>query len=342
MNTKIERNHLDRQAAVYLRQSTIKQVHEHRESTERQYALTERAKELGWGAERVEVIDEDLGQSGTSIQRRNGLQRLAEDIAHGRVGAIFALEVSRLARSSADWHRLLDLCGLADVVIVDEQAVYTPRDFNDRLRLGLKGTMSEAELYWMRRRLQGGKLNKARRGELFFTPPAGSEWDAATLRFRLDPDEQVQRAVRLVFERFRLDASAYGVSRYFADHGLPLPARSIKPRALRWVPPRQTLILTMLHNPSTLGPMPSVEARAARASSTARCASRFAGSLRRPGARASTTSTRRTLAGTSSWPTRRSCTTTTSSTPPRTDRARPVRARVCFRGCCSVVVAVTA
>jgi len=253
MNTKIERNHLDRQAAVYLRQSTIKQVHEHRESTERQYALTERAKELGWGAERVEVIDEDLGQSGTSTQRRNGFQRLAEDIAHGRVGAIFALEVSRLARSSADWHRLLDLCGLADVVIVDEQAVYTPRDFNDRLLLGLKGTMSEAELYWMRLRLQGGKLNKARRGELFFTPPAGYEWDAATLRFRLDPDEQVQRAVRLVFERFRLDASAYGVSRYFADHGLQLPARSIKPRALRWVPPRQTLILTMLHNPIYAG-----------------------------------------------------------------------------------------
>jgi DNA invertase Pin-like site-specific DNA recombinase len=253
MNTKIERKHLDRQAAVYLRQSSIKQVQEHRESTDRQYALTERAKELGWGPERVAVIDEDLGQSGTSTQRRNGFQRLAEDVAHGRVGAIFALEVSRLARSSADWHRLLDLCGLADVVIVDEQTVYTPRDFNDRLLLGLKGTMSEAELYWMRLRLQGGKLNKAHRGELYFTPPAGYEWDPATLRFRLDPDEQVQRAVRLVFERFRLDGSAYGVSRYFADHGLQLPARSITTRALSWVPPRQTLILSMLHNPIHAG-----------------------------------------------------------------------------------------
>ena len=253
MSDKIERNHLDRQAAVYLRQSTIKQVHEHRESTARQYALQERAKELGWSAERVDVIDEDLGQSGASTQRRSGFQRLAEDIAHGRVGAIFALEVSRLARSSADWHRLLELCGLADVVIADEQAVYTPRDFNDRLLLGLKGTMSEAELYWMRLRLQGGKLNKARRGELFFVPPAGYEWNAATRRFRLDPDEQVQRAVRLVFERFRLDASAYGVTRYFAQHGLEMPSRSINTRALRWVPARQTLIISMLHNPIYAG-----------------------------------------------------------------------------------------
>jgi DNA invertase Pin-like site-specific DNA recombinase len=210
MNDKIERTHLDRHAAVYLRQSTLKQMHEHRESTARQYALTARATELGWDPARVQTIDEDLGQSGASTQRRSGFQRLAEDIAHGRVGAIFALEVSRLARSSADWHRLLELCGLADVVIVDEQAVYTPRDFNDRLLLGLKGTMSEAELYWMRLRLQGGKLHKARRGELFFVPPAGYEWDAATRRFRLDPDEQVQRAVRLVFARFRLEGSAYG------------------------------------------------------------------------------------------------------------------------------------
>ena len=253
MSDKIERNHLDRQAAVYLRQSTIKQVHEHRESTARQYALQERAKELGWSAERVDVIDEDLGQSGASTQRRSGFQRLAEDIAHGRVGAIFALEVSRLARSSADWHRLFELCGLADVVIADEQAVYTPRDFNDRLLLGLKGTMSEAELYWMRLRLQGGKLNKARRGELFFVPPAGYEWNAATRRFRLDPDEQVQRAVRLVFERFRLDASAYGVTRSFAQHGLEMPSRSINTRALRWVPARQTLIISMLHNPIYAG-----------------------------------------------------------------------------------------
>jgi DNA invertase Pin-like site-specific DNA recombinase len=253
MNDKILPTHLDRPAAVYLRQSTLKQVHEHRESTARPYAVPARAIELGWTADRVDVIDEDLGQSGTSAERRQGFQRLAEAVAHGRVGAIFALEVSRLARSSADWHRLLELCGLADVLIVDEQAVYTPRDFNDRLLLGLKGTMSEAELYWMRLRLEGGRLSKARRGELWFVPPAGDEWEAATARFRVEADEQVQGAVRLVFERFRLDGSAYGVARYFAQHGLTLPARDVPARALHWGPPRPTLIVSMLHNPIYAG-----------------------------------------------------------------------------------------
>jgi DNA invertase Pin-like site-specific DNA recombinase len=253
MNGKILPTHLDRRAAVYLRQSTLKQVHAHRESTTRQYALQDRAKELGWAADRIDVIDEDLGQSGASTERRPGFQRLAENIAHGGVGAIFALEVSRVARSATDWHRLLELCGLADVIIVDEQAVYTPRDFNDRLLLGRKGTMSEAELYWMRLRLEGGKLSKARRGELCFVPPAGYEWDAATSRFRLDPDEQIPRAVRLVFERFRLDGSAYAVARYFARHGLTMPVRDIPARQLRWVPVRQTLILSLLHNPIYAG-----------------------------------------------------------------------------------------
>src|SRR3712207_6742798 len=154
MNDKVRVTHLERRAVVYLRQSTLRQVHEHRESTARQYALRQRALELGWRPERIDIIDEDMGQSGTSADGRAGFQRMAEDVAHGRVGAIFSLEVSRLARSSADWHRLLDLCGLADVLLADEQAVYTPRDYNDRLLLGLKGTMSEAELYWMRLRLQ--------------------------------------------------------------------------------------------------------------------------------------------------------------------------------------------
>jgi len=168
MSGKILPTHLERRATVYLRQSTLKQVHEHRESTARQYALKQRALDLGWQLDRIDVIDDDLGQSGSSAAWREGFQRLAADVAHGRVGAIFALEVSRLSRSSADWHRLLELCGLANVVIVDEQAVYTPCDHNDRLLLGLKGTMSEAEQYWMRLRLEGGRMNKARRGELYF------------------------------------------------------------------------------------------------------------------------------------------------------------------------------
>lgn len=253
MSEKITRTHLERRATVYLRQSTMKQVHEHRESTARQYGLRERAVALGWATEQVDVIDDDLGQSGASVHDRDGFQRLAQDVAHGRVGAIFSLEVSRLARSSADWHHLLDLCGLADVVIIDEQSIYTPRDYNDRLLLGLKGTMSEAELYWMRLRLHGGQISKARRGEYAFLPPAGYEWDAATSRFRLDPDENVQRAVRLVFERFRLDGSAYGVARYFARHGLQIPVRSPANRELRWGPARQTLVQSMLHNPIYAG-----------------------------------------------------------------------------------------
>lgn len=253
MTEKISESHWKRRAVVYLRQSTMKQVYEHRESTARQYDLRERAVALGWNAAQVDVIDDDLGRSGRTAGARDGFQRLAEDVAHGRVGAILSLEVSRLARSSADWHQLLDLCGLADVVIVDEQAVYSPRDYNDRLLLGLKGTMSEAELYWMRLRLHGGQVSKAKRGEYAFLPPAGYEWDAQTSRFRLDPDEHVERAVRLVFERFRLDGSACGVARYFIRHGLELPARSAAGRVLLWGPPRQTLIGSMLHNPIYAG-----------------------------------------------------------------------------------------
>jgi DNA invertase Pin-like site-specific DNA recombinase len=253
MNDKIQRTHLERRAVVYLRQSTLKQVHEHRESTSRQYALHDHAIELGWPHEQIDVIDDDLGQSGASTGWRTGFQRMAEGVAHGRVGALFALEVSRLTRSSADWHRLLELCGLADVVIVDEQAVYLPRDYNDRLLLGMKGQFAEAEQYWMRLRLEGGRLSKARRGELYFHPPAGYDWDAARSRFRFDADERVQRAVRLVFERFRLDGSAYAVVRYFVRHALKMPARMVPAREAQWVPPRESLVLRMLHNPMYAG-----------------------------------------------------------------------------------------
>ena len=253
MRDKLLPSHLQRRAVVYLRQSTFRQVHEHPESTARQYGLHHRAIELGWPADRIDLIDEDLGQSGTSIEWRPGFKRLAEDVAHGRVGAIFALEVSRLARCSADWHRLLDLCGLADVILIDEQAVYTPREDNDRLLLGLKGTMSEAEQAWMRLRLQGGKLSKARRGELHFHPPPGYEWDESHHRFRFDADEQAQRAIRLVFERFRLDGSAYAVVRYFATHRLTIPRRDVVTGERRWAAPQYNTVLRMLHNPMYAG-----------------------------------------------------------------------------------------
>jgi DNA invertase Pin-like site-specific DNA recombinase len=253
MRDKIQATHHARRATVYLRQSTLKQVHVHRESTARQYALQKRAVDLGWQVDQVDVIDEDLGHSGSSTEGRTGFQRLAEEVADGRIGAIFALEVSRLARSSADWHRLLDLCGLSDVVIVDEQTVYTPRDYDDRLLLGLKGTMSEAEQSWMRLRLEGARLSKARRGELFLRPPTGYVWDEESQRFRFDPDEQVQRAVRLVFDRFRLDGSAYAVMRYFVAHGLKMPVRDDPGNEVRWSMPRHSLIIKMLHNPLYAG-----------------------------------------------------------------------------------------
>ena len=253
MNDKIQRSHLERRAVVYLRQSTMKQVHEHRESTTRQYALRQRAIDLGWTSDAVQVVDEDLGHSGTSVVGREGFQRVAEDVAHGRVGTIFALEASRLARCSADWHRLLDLCGLADVLIADENCVFAPRDPNDRLLLGLKGQMSEVEQTWMRLRLQGGKLSKARRGALFVQPPTGYQWDQATERFRLDPDEQVRRVVAMVFERFRLDGSAHAVTQYLARKGIKVPSRRWGAGEIHWVTARYCAIHHILRNPVYAG-----------------------------------------------------------------------------------------
>jgi DNA invertase Pin-like site-specific DNA recombinase len=246
MSDKIRGTHFERKAIVYLRQSSPQQVREHRESTHRQYALRERACALGWSADAIEVIDEDLGHS--SLESRSGFQYVAEEVAQGRVGALFALEVSRLARSSADWYRLLDLAGLADAVIVDEDFVYDPGDFNDRLVLGLKGQFADAELYWMRLRLHGGKMSKARRGEIVFTSPTGYVWgDDGRLCF--DPDEQVQRVVQIIFERFRLDGSASSVVRYLHQHGVRLPLRDRLSGELRWKPGRYHRVLQVLRNP---------------------------------------------------------------------------------------------
>lgn len=250
---KVLPSHLSRKAIIYARQSTMKQLNDHKESTMRQYGLRSRAIDCGWEENKIICIDEDLGQSGASADWRHGFQQLTNDVAHGRVGAIFALEVSRLARSSADWHRLLELCVLADVLIIDEQAVFTPKDYNDLLLLGLKGTMSEAELYWMKLRLQGGALSKARRGELRYTPPAGYLWDSFSNRFYKDPDEEVQRAVELVFKRFSIDRSAYGVTRYLGRMGVKLPSRDSKTKELLWILPRITQVSKMLHNPIYTG-----------------------------------------------------------------------------------------
>ncbi len=247
---KIRAEHLSRSAYVYLRQSTMAQVVTHSESTARQYGLTNRAIDLGWRKEAVVVIDEDLGRSGQSADARTGFLRLAEDVAHGRVGAIFAIEVSRLARSSADWHRLLELCTVADVVIADEHAVYRPHaDYNDRMLLGFKGQMSEAESYWMRLRLYGAKISKARRGQLRFKLPPGLVWSGEQIT--LNPDESVRRVLALIFERFRIDASAKAVVRYLRAQDVLVPHDGSD--GLRWLRADYKFVHLVLKDPLYAG-----------------------------------------------------------------------------------------
>ncbi len=188
-------------ACIYLRQSTLKQVRLHQESTERQYALREKALQLGWPAERILILDQDLGISGTQMANRPDFQRLVAEVSLQKVGAVFALEASRLSRSDLDWHRLVDLCGWTSTLLIDEDGCYNPADFNDRLLLGLKGTMSAAELHFLRARLQGGKLNKARKGQLRFPLPVGLvclEPEGIVL----DPNQEVQGAVRMLLTTF--------------------------------------------------------------------------------------------------------------------------------------------
>lgn len=251
MKTKLTRAHLERRAYVYVRQSTAMQVHEHVESKQRQYALVERAAALGWSRNAIEVVDEDQGKSGATAEGRTGFARLAEAVGNGDVGAILAIEVSRLARSSMDWQRLLSLCSVADVTVIDEQAIYDPADRDDRLLLDLKGTMSEAELQWLRLRLNGGRLNKARRGELWQTAPIGYVW--RDTRFELDPDEAVQRAVRVVFERFAIEPSTWAVVRWAHQTKFRFPTRRKRDSELEWRDLSMGRLNTILHNPTYAG-----------------------------------------------------------------------------------------
>src|SRR5438128_7692007 len=221
---KVTASQLNRSAFLYIRQSTARQVLEHTESTARQYALRKRAVALGWQDDQVIVIDSDQGQSGASAADREGFQKLVVEVSMGRVGIVLGLEVSRLARNSTDWHRLLEICALTDTLILDEDGVYHPSHFNDRLLLGLKGTMSEAELHVLRARLQGGILNKARRGELQCPLPVGFVYNVNNEAV-LDPDKQVQESLRFFFETFRRTASACAVVKAFREQKLLFPRR---------------------------------------------------------------------------------------------------------------------
>jgi DNA invertase Pin-like site-specific DNA recombinase len=253
--SKVTAAHLARTAYLYVRQSSLRQVLHNTESTERQYALRQRAVALGWPAERIVVIDSDQGRSGASVDGREGFQRLVADVGLGRAGIVLGLEVSRLARNNADWHRLLEICALSGTLICDEDGLYDPGDFNDRLLLGLKGTMSEAELHFIRARLQGGILSKARRGELQTPLPIGLVYDDAG-QVTLDPDTGVQRALAHLFATFERTGSARAVVYAFNREGLRFPTRPRSgPRKgeLVWSELSHWRVLRTLHNPRYAG-----------------------------------------------------------------------------------------
>ena len=252
---KVTTDHLSRDAFLYIRQSSLKQVMENQESTKRQYDLKNRAIALGWPVERVITIDEDLGQSGAKAADREGFQKLVTEVGMGRAGIVMGLEVSRLARNSTDWHRLLEICVLTQTLILDEDGVYDPSQFNDRLLLGLKGTMSEAELHILKSRLQGGILNKARRGELLIPIPIGFVYDSDN-KIILDPDKQVQNSIILFFKTFRRTGSAFAALKYFRKKGLKFPRRlrtGTNKGKLVWGELTHSRARQMIHNPRYAG-----------------------------------------------------------------------------------------
>src|SRR5438874_3178296 len=252
---KVTQQHLHRDAYLYIRQSTPRQVLENTESTQRQYALRDRAVALGWPLERIHVLDCDLGKSGSQSVGRDGFQKLVSEVALGKAGLVMGLEVSRLARNSADWHRLIELCSLAGALILDEDGIYDPANFNDRLLLGLKGTMSEAELHFLKARLRGGVLSKARRGELVQPLPVGLVYDPVG-NVVLDPDTSVASPVARVFTTFTATGSPLAVVNAFAAGSLLFPRRlktGSRKGELVWGQLQHSRVLQVLHNPRYAG-----------------------------------------------------------------------------------------
>jgi DNA invertase Pin-like site-specific DNA recombinase len=252
---KVQPWHTDRLAVVYVRQSSPQQVLDHQESTRLQYGLTCNAQALGWAAERVLVIDDDLGKSGASAEGRAGFQRLVTEVGLDHVGIILGIEIARVARSNKDWHQLLELCALFGTLIADLDGIYYPGQYNDRLLLGLKGTMSEAELHILKQRMYQGSLSKARRGELQFALPVGYVWDGAG-QIQFDPDQQVQAVVRLLFRKVEELGTLGGLLRYLAQHQIQLGVRVREgpgKGALVWRRPNRVTVLNMLKHPLYAG-----------------------------------------------------------------------------------------
>jgi DNA invertase Pin-like site-specific DNA recombinase len=252
--SKIADQHLSRVACIYIRQSTQGQVRFNQESTERQYNLKNKAQSLGWSPERIRILDRDLGQSGARTSNREDFKALVSDVAMGQVGAIFSLEASRLARSNKDWHRLLELCAITSTLVIDEDGCYDPSEFNDSLVLGMKGTFAQAELHIIRARLHGGKLNKARKGELRFPLPVGYVFEDD--KIALDPDQEVQGAVRTLFDLFQREGTAYAVVQCFDELGLRFPRRAYGGAwdgRLIWGRLTHSRVLGVLANPAYTG-----------------------------------------------------------------------------------------
>ena len=253
--TKIQSTHQERIAFVYVRQSTPLQVMENRESAEGQYRLRDRAIELGWPPSQVEVIDEDQGRSGSTAAHRTGFQRLATEVSLGKVGIVLMLEASRLARNNSDWYRLMEICGVSGTLIADECGVYNPREPNDRLLLGVKGTISEAELFTLRTRLYEGRWNRARKGLLHFPLPVGYV-QGADGGWTLDPDTQVRERLDHLFDCFRRHGVVRGVVRELKEQGLELPTRVTAQEgygSLVWKAPTLSTVIRILHNPAYAG-----------------------------------------------------------------------------------------
>jgi DNA invertase Pin-like site-specific DNA recombinase len=252
---KVKREHLARRAFLYIRQSTLRQVYENAESTKRQYALKDKLVGMGWDENMIEVIDSDLGRSGSDVEGRHGFQYLVSEVSLGRAGIIAGIEVSRLSRSSTDWNKLLQIAALSDALIMDEDGVYNVNDFNDRLLLGLKGTLSEAELHYLRARMRGGLLNKAKRGELRRGIPIGYTYDENG-QIKKDPDAQVQEAIVLFFNTFIRVGSAYNLVREYERRGFLFPhrqSRGFKLGELSWKRMTSDRALRTLKNPMYAG-----------------------------------------------------------------------------------------
>jgi DNA invertase Pin-like site-specific DNA recombinase len=249
---KVEPTHLRRAAYVYVRQSTMAQVERNTESLERQYELVDRAVALGWAGSEVVVVDRDLGRSGKTAVGREGFERLVAEVGLGKVGIVLGIEVSRLARGNSDWYQLLDLCALTNTLIVDADGIYHPGLHNDRLLLGLKGTMAEAELHVLRARMRDGALHKAAKGQLRLPLPAGYEYDELG-QVRITPDEAVADAIHTVFAYFDELSSARQVMLRLVAEGHKLPRRAPSDRHVRWMPASYRAVLDMLANPCYAG-----------------------------------------------------------------------------------------